>query len=115
PYSKQVKPFNFLLVAHVAPGGHPAGADPKRVTLVAPYEPDPRRWRQLPWRNVYDPAGPTYTIINETLVSRGGRPLPAGVVGVKNFRDVLDAYRVHPEPKSLAPDGRPCARCTVGL
>src|SRR5262249_34725260 len=27
-YHDQVKPFNFLLVAHVKAGGHPAGVDP---------------------------------------------------------------------------------------
>jgi len=115
PYSDQVKPFNFLLVAHVAPGGHPPDTDPKQFALVAPYEPDPRRWQQLGWRNVHDPAGPAYVISGKTLISRAGRPLPAGVVGVKSYRDVVDAYRVHPEPKSLGPDGQPCTRRTVGL
>ena len=34
---------------------------------------------------------------------------------VKSYRDVLETYAVHPEPKSAAPDGTPCARDTVGL
>jgi hypothetical protein len=38
------KPFNFLLSAHVAPFGHPAGYTPERFHLIAPFEPDPRRW-----------------------------------------------------------------------
>jgi len=37
------------------------------------------------------------------------------VGGVRTYRDVLDAYRTHPEPKSLGPDGRPCGRATNGL
>jgi hypothetical protein len=114
-YDTQVKPGNFLLVAHVAPGGHPPGADPKRFALVAPYESDPRRWGHLPWRNVYAPAGSTYRIACEAPPSRGGVALPRGVVGVKSYRDVLAAYRLHPEPKSLGPDGRPCSRQTIGL
>src|SRR5439155_23829022 len=44
-----------------------------------------------------------------------GRELQPDRVQVKSYRDVLDEYRVHPEPKSLGPDGRPCDRATVGL
>jgi hypothetical protein len=36
-------------------------------------------------------------------------------VQVKSIRDVILEYRVHPEPKSLGPDGRPCGRATIGL
>jgi hypothetical protein len=114
-YQQQVKPGNALLVAHVAPGGHPSGADASRFALVAPYECDSRCWQRLPWRNVYDPAGPTYRIATESLLTRGGVPLPPGVVGVKSYRDVLAAYRCHPEWKSLGPDGCPCSRRTRGL
>ena len=115
PYREQVKPFNFLLVAHVAAGGYPAGVDGKHFALLAPYETDPRRWQALPWRNVYDPNGPSYTLDTETLISRRGLPSPRGVVGIKSYRDVLNAYRLHPEAKSLGPDGKPCGRRTVGL
>jgi hypothetical protein len=115
PYAEQVKPANFLLVAHAAPGGHPPGADPKRFCLVAPYQPDPSEWAGLPWRNVHDPNGPVYRIGGETRIARGGVPLPPGVVGVKSYRHVLDAYRTHPEAKSLGPDGRTCTRRTLGL
>ena len=114
PYSEQIKPHGFLLVAHVAPGGYPIGADPKRFALVAPYDPDPRRWQLLPWRNVYDPAGSTYRL-GHSPIETGGIALPPGVVGVKTYRDVLEAYRVRPEAKSLGPDGQPCGRRTVGL
>ena len=34
---------------------------------------------------------------------------------VKTYRDVLTEYRLHPEAKSLGPDGKPCDRTTVGL
>ncbi len=115
PYQEQIKPANFLLVAHVAPGGHPSRRDPKRFALIAPSGADPRTWARLEWRNVHDPAGSAYAISTETRLARGGRPLPAAVVGVKSYRDVLDAYRVNPEPKSLGPDGRPCTRLTIGL
>ena len=55
-YPEQVKPFNFLLISHIAPLGHPAGADPNRFLLVAPYNPDPRQWKKLLWTNPYEPG-----------------------------------------------------------
>ncbi len=51
PYADQVKPFNFLLAAHVRPFGHPEGVDPARFQLVAPFEKDPGKWAGLPWTN----------------------------------------------------------------
>ncbi|MCL5110770.1 MAG: hypothetical protein M1401_18280 [Chloroflexi bacterium] len=53
-YADQVKPFNFMLVAHLAPTGHPEGTDPKRFVLVSPYSSDTARWRQFHWINRYD-------------------------------------------------------------
>ena len=108
PYAEQIKPFNFVLAAHVAPFGHPPGADPERFQLLAPYHRDPRQWRKLRWLNKHDPRAGGYTI---TTTGQGG----AGRVRVKSYRDVLDAYRVHPEAKSLAPDGQPCGPATKGL
>jgi hypothetical protein len=34
---------------------------------------------------------------------------------VKSYRDVLQEYATHPEPKSAGADGRPCTRSTRGL
>ncbi len=36
-------------------------------------------------------------------------------IQVGSYRDVVDKYRVHPEPKSVGPGGPPCQRGTVGL
>jgi hypothetical protein len=110
PYARQVKPFNFLLTAYVAPFGHPAGVDPARFHLVAPFETDPRKWEKLRWTNLYDATGTRYTI--RTRTSPYAVP---GEARVKTYRDVLDEYRRHPEAKSLAPDGTLCTGATVGL
>lgn len=108
-YVEHVKPFNFLLAAHVAPLGHPADADPTRFTLIAPYSRDHRQWRKLAWVNPYERGKGVYRI------TTGRRRESSSLVRVKSYRDVLDAYRVHPEPKSLGPDGEPCDRATIGL
>jgi len=39
----------------------------------------------------------------------------AGVARVQSNGEVIARYRVHPEAKSLGPDGLPCGKHTVGL
>jgi len=103
---ERVRPGSFMLAAQVAPFGHPAGVDPSRFRLVAPYEADPRRWRELSWRNIYD--GEEYPLAFE------GDPSP-DVVRAKTYRDVLGLYATQPEPKSNGSGGKPCGRDTIGL
>jgi hypothetical protein len=107
PAAEQIRPYNFMLVAHPAPLSHPIGASPKRFLLVAPYNRDPRQWRKLRWTDAYEP-GSRYTI------TTAGQAVE-NAVRVKTYRDVLADYRTHPEPKSSGPDGQPCARQTIGL
>lgn len=105
-YADQIKPFNFILAAHVAPLGHPVGVDPTSFQLIAPYETDPEKWADLPW--IDRDTGECYPITTD-------RPAPPGAVRVKSYRGVLESYATHPEPKSAAPDGSPCSQSTVGL
>jgi hypothetical protein len=102
-YLARVKPGNFLLIAQADP--YMSGDD--WPVLVAPYERNPRKWLGLPWldRKTSD----------ESTVTTDDREAGSGVVRVKSYRDVLDAYRVHPDAKSLGPDGQPCGPETVGL
>ena len=52
-YPDQIKPFNFLLTCHVKPFGHPTGTDPERFQLIAPFQPDPRKWLKMYWIDKY--------------------------------------------------------------
>ncbi|GAA4403410.1 hypothetical protein [Tsukamurella soli] len=114
PYAQQIKPYNFLLVAHAAPLGHPPGADPEKFTLIAPYSADATLWAGLMWRNLHDPHGPTYRITTEDWDhTLGGQP--ADLVVVTSYRDVLHRYMRHPEAKSAGPEGNPCRHDTTGL
>src|SRR5439155_14411481 len=63
-------------------------------------------WREMKWYDQY--SGRAYQI-------GVGRECPVDRVQVKSYRDALLEYRVHPEPKSLGPDGQPCHRATTGL
>jgi hypothetical protein len=105
-YAEQEKPTNFVLAAHVKAMGHPEGVDPERFQLIAPYSSDPREWFKLTWIDRYSEN--TYPITTRD----GGDPHAARV---KCYRDVLEEYPTHPEPKSAGADGRPCTRSTRGL
>lgn len=108
PYAKQVKPFNFLLSAHIAPLGHPIGVNPERFHLIAPFEPNPNKWLRQPWIDVYSQAGQRYRVTTSQV--RGPK-----VVGLMTYRDVLREYEYHEELKCAGPDGEACAKKTVGL
>jgi hypothetical protein len=104
---QRVRPFNFILSANVAPFGHPAGSDPMRFHLIAPYQRDPNKWLRMRWIDRYAEPPMRYSIT--TGLTSGD------LVRVKSIADVLAAYRIHPEPKSLGPDGEVCGPATIGL
>ncbi|GAC1414639.1 MAG: hypothetical protein NVSMB53_12720 [Gemmatimonadaceae bacterium] len=105
-YATQLKPFGFVLSAVIDPQYCPAGVDLERFHLLAPFNPDPRQWKKIPWVNSYD--GTAYRITTARRTSER-------TVRVKSYRDVLEEYIRHPEHKSLGPDGLPCTGDTVGL
>ena len=93
PYSAQVKPFNFLLLA--TPDIRWKGT--RDMLLLAPYEADPARWDQLTWVDRHKPS--------ESYV----RP------PLRTFDDVSVEYAIHPEYKFEDLDGNPCGPHTVGV
>lgn len=107
PYGARIKPANFLLSFHVARFGHPSGVDPERFHLFAPWNPDAGQWLELACVDRYSKRA--------FHITTTGFTGSEGVARVKTYGEVLAEYRVHPEPKSLGPDGRPCHRATVGL
>lgn len=78
----------------------------ERFDLVAPYEPDPRRWAAMKWADAE--TGESYEIT--TGIASG-----KNAVRVKTMRDIVTLYRRKREAKSLGPDGQPCSRETTGL
>jgi hypothetical protein len=106
-YPAQIKPFNFILSSHVAPFGHPVGADPEHFHLIAPYETDPRKWLALSWIDQY--SGKQYGI-SASLPSATRR-----LSRVKSYGEVLEEYEFHPEAKCNDASGEPCGKQSVGL
>jgi hypothetical protein len=102
-YEDQIKPFNFLLAVQVAPLGYPAGYGPKtdqRLHLIAPWEPDPRKWLQLHWVDVH--SGKVFGLTTDDT------EYSEDTVRARTYRDVFHAYGMHDEPKSLAPEQDQC-------
>ena len=107
PYEQQIKPFNFILSAHVAPFGHPGDADPEHFHLIAPYESDPRKWEKLPWIDEYSEK--------RYRISASLPSATRSLARVKSYGDVLEEYEFHEEAKCADASGAPCDRQSVGL
>jgi hypothetical protein len=99
PWERQIKPFNFLLLAFPKAGLVCA----EKIRPIAPYERDSAKWSALPWidlsrgQPIQLDFGPSHRHV-------------AGTVPVKTFRDVLEEYATHPEAKGAAANGRPAGR-----
>jgi hypothetical protein len=106
-YAEQIKPFNFLLTAHVIPFGHPEGVDPEKFHLITPYESDPRKWLGKEWIDQHSKK--------RFRVTTHGHCGSRHTARVKTYGDVVTEYEFHPEAKCADAFGNPCDRQTIGL
>ena len=104
-YTRQIKPFNFLLSCQVLPMGYPPDVNPAHFHLIAPYETDPTRWPQMRWIDQH--SGKPFQISTSYSSRRTAR--------VKTFGDVISAYAFHAEPKCTDSKGNVCGKDTIGL
>lgn len=106
-HSLQLKPFNFVLTCQVKQLGHPAGANPEKFHMIAPYTSDPSRWIEMDWIDQY--TGNLYR------VTTTGPHENRETARVKTYGEVLREYEFHPEAKCCDADGNVCTKQTVGL
>jgi hypothetical protein len=101
------RPFNFVfcpLIDGVA--GYPAGVSREQFTLIAPFTKNRDAWLNADFMNIYD--GKNYSLsLKQT--DKFDKVIP------QTFGYILRLYPLHPEFKSLAPDGAPCNANTRGL
>jgi hypothetical protein len=103
PYPERIKPFNFLLAAHVSGMGFPSGIKKAACfLLVAPYESNPIKWAKLPWNDVHSGRRFGIATDRDQWLYHPDRAL------IQTYRGTLAEYRLQPEAKSLGPDGTPC-------
>jgi hypothetical protein len=106
-YAEQIKPFNFLLTAHIIPFGHPEGVDPEKFHLITPYDSDPRKWLKKEWIDQHSKKRFRITTRGHCGTRQTAR--------VKTCGDVVTEYEFHPESKCADGSGNPCERQTTGL
>jgi hypothetical protein len=107
--NRTTRPFSFLFCPLVDRDGYPLGIRPSDAfTLIAPFSKHRDRWLDLPCWNIYDEDGREYRMALERTAA-GDRVIP------QTFGSVLHAYVLHPESKSLSPDGLPCGPETRGV
>jgi hypothetical protein len=105
--NRQTRPFNFVFSIPIDPvAGYPAGIDREHFTPIAPFTKQRKEWLRSPCVNVHD-GRPYRLALRQT--SALDRVIP------QTFGSILRVYLDHPEAKSLAPDGTPCAPDTRGL
>jgi hypothetical protein len=104
--SPLTRPNNFMMIPQLARFGVPQGIDPGTFTLLTQFSSGRDEWMKSKCINIHDPQSPIYELGHEY---DGRRAM------VKNFYMLLEAYKNHPEAKSLAYDGSPCKYNTRGL
>ncbi len=123
-YTRQVKPFSFMLVAYPDTGDITVGGEaywpdagpiggynqPGRrpIRPIAPFESDPRRWSRLKWVDLHT-GRPVRLIWSDSALGAA-----TSAIRVQTFRDVLNRHALHPEAKAAGPDGEPCGPFTSG-
>jgi len=105
-YAEQVKPWNFLVVAHPAPYERATGLK----TLIGPFERDPIKRRAGLWLDRDNPTEPPRHIYTaQTPVQQPRR------TAVLSYRDYFNQYRQHAEAKAIDPtDSKRCHPWTRG-
>lgn len=99
--------FNFFLFPLLFDlGGYPTGFDRTNFKFIVPFESKRSEWKRLWGINLWDEQ-----IYRITMRLRK----EMDTVVPDSFQIVLRQYLEHPEVKSLAPDGTPCAPNTAGL
>ncbi len=106
------RPYNFLLLPMVDPlyGFAFHRQANEKVLLVCPFSSKQKQWFDLECVNVYD--GKKYRMLD---CKKAKGSIRYNVVFPSQFAHLIIQYQQHPEAKSLAPDGSPCATETQGL
>jgi len=101
------RPYSFVLCPLIdGVAGYPAGVDRENFTLITQFTKDRKAWLNANYINVYD--GKPYSLALEQT-PQFDKVIP------QTFGYILRLYSLHPESKSLAPDGTPCNSNTRGL
>jgi hypothetical protein len=100
PYEQRIRPWNFCSLVHLT---REARAATGIRCLVAPFERDTGKLPDLDWIDRNDRGHLAHQISSGRSMEVEGDRVP-----VQTYRDYFEEYRLHPEAKALAPDGKRC-------
>lgn len=113
PYRLRAKPSNFIISPIIDRHGDenhrvglPVGVDASKFMLMAPFNSKSRSWYKLRYTNVHD--GRQFKLA-PLRRKKNSEASPA------TLGQIVRAHVLHPESKSLGPDGQPCTSLTRGL
>lgn len=107
-----VKPFNFLNRVFIDDLELPSRL--RGLVLAAPYDDEPETWLTANYYAINTPGSTTFRITTERVDPEVGDD-GSGRVRVHDYGDLVWSLPLHPESKSLGPDGRVCGPGTRGL
>jgi hypothetical protein len=107
-----VKPFNFLNRVFV--DEQELSSRLRGLVLAAPYNDDPGSWLTDDYVAIHELGGRTYRITTERVDPDVGDD-GSGRIRVHDYGDLVRSLPLHPESKSLGPDGAVCGPQTHGL
>ena len=123
PYRQQIKPYNFAMspvvysrpsLTSILHGRYRSNGEGKSLRLIAPYERDPSKWLELEYVDASTGLGDSYCITTEDLPGHI-QALSDAPVRVMTWRDVTEAFDVHPEVKYCDSEGKRCSADTIGI
>lgn len=112
PYYDQIIPGSFFLTVHRSRSEalRDFGTERAKLQLIAPFNPDPRTWLDLPWMDAH--TGRRYRITTD--YETADSDTTGQLLVVKSYREVIREYFNHPELKYDGPDGKRCGSKTRG-
>jgi hypothetical protein len=105
PYNQKTRPFGFLITPTVTGFAKPLGHGGQPFHLVGPYERRADHWLELEYTDIYSRR--TFSISPDYYDETTAQ--------AQTYRQLIERYIDHPDPKCLGLDGKPCHTDTIGV
>jgi hypothetical protein len=104
-YLTSLRPFGFFIAPITGGLGAPLGRAGKPFRLLGAYNRDAAQWLTQDYVDIH----------SRELFRISTTAFDASTARVRTYRQIVDAYLTHPDPKRLGPDGAICTRATRGI
>jgi hypothetical protein len=100
------RPYDFVLAPVVRDGNFNLDEEAKKPILVTRFTKDSEEWSTATYFNVRT---------GEPCQITAGEPASKGIIPVRSYRSVVNAYASNAESKFNGPDGKQCCSWTRGM